>query len=212
MPDLSFVPVAASALKWAASPALALRIEITNRVADEAVHGVLLQCQVRIDAPDRRYSEGEEARLVELFGERSRWSRTLRSLLWTNASASVPAFTGKTELDLPLPCTFDTSLGATKYFAALERDAVPLALLFSGTVFFARADGAVQAAPVPWSTEARFELPLEVWQETLEHYYPNAAALQLRRDVFDRLRAFQIAKGLPTFDQAIETLLEGRAP
>src|SRR5687767_6695721 len=120
MPDLAFLAVGASPVKWAASPGLVVHLKIENRASDEAVFGILLQCQVRIEVRERLYSAPEEGRLLELFGDRSQWHRTLRSLLWANASASVPAFSKETSVDLSLPCTFDFALGAAKYFSALE--------------------------------------------------------------------------------------------
>ena len=47
----------------------------------------------------------------------------------------VPRFTGSTEIDLPVPLSYDLEIGATRYFAGLDGGEVPLLLLFSGTVF-----------------------------------------------------------------------------
>ena len=58
----------------------------------------------------------------------------------------VPGFTGSTELDLPVPLTYDMEIGATRYFAGLEDGEVPLLLLFSGTVFGTGRRPAVGAA------------------------------------------------------------------
>jgi hypothetical protein len=212
MPNLAFRTSGASVLKWAVSPSLALRVEVSNQPADEAVYGLLLHCQVRIDAPARPYSTAEEGRLTEIFGDPSRWGQTLQTLLWANVGLSVGAFTGQTEIELPLPCTFDVSSAAAKYLLALEGGEVPLSLLFSGTVFFARSDGALQASQIPWSSEASFVLPARVWRETVDHYFPNCASVRLRRDVFERLHLFRITKGLMSFDHAIEALLREQAP
>ena len=107
-----------------------------------------------------------------------------------------------------MPCTYDFNVAAAKYFHALRDGEVPLLLLFSGTVFYRGEGGALQIAPVPWSKEAAFRLPVRVWKEMMERHYPNSAVLRLRRDVFDRLHRFKVERGLPTFDQAMEALLE----
>ena len=62
-------------------------------------------------------------------------------MLWTHASAMVPAFAGTTEVDLPVPCTFDFNVAITKYFSGLTDGEIPLCLQFSGTVFYAQGDG-----------------------------------------------------------------------
>ena len=119
-----------------------------------------LRCQVQIEATRRRYGPEEQARLVDLFGEPDRWSRTLRTLLWAHASAVVPSFTGSTLVELPVPCTFDFNVAATKYFHSLEHGEVPLSLQFSGTIFYAAEDGGLQVAQIPWDKEANYRLPV----------------------------------------------------
>src|SRR5262249_35234907 len=149
------------------------------------VHTVVLRCQVRIEPARRRYGAAEQDKLLDLFGEPARWGQTVRSMLWTHTSVVVPSFTGSIVADLPLPCTYDFNVAAAKYFYALEAGEVPLTLLFSGTIFYEGADGGLQVAQVPWDREAAFRLPVQVWKDTMEHYYPNSAWLGLRRDVFE---------------------------
>ncbi len=42
----------------------------------------------------------------------------------------------------------------------------------------------------------------------MEHYYPNNAWLCLRKDVFDRLYEYKMHGGIPTWEQALEGLLD----
>jgi hypothetical protein len=207
VPDLSFRVTAAKAVPFAAAPLLALKLQVTNAVAVEAVHSVALRCQVQIDAKRRRYDGQDQARLFELFGEPERWGQTLRGLLWAHTNMNVPGFTGETVVDLPLPCSFDFNAAVTKYFHALEDGEVPLCLLFSGTVFYEANDGGLQVAQIPWEKEATYRLPVRVWKEMMEHYYPNSAWLCLRRDVFDGLYRYKIRHGLPTWEMVLESLL-----
>ena len=101
------------------------------------IHTIALRAQIQIEATRRRYSDVEKAKLLDLFGEPDRWSRTLRSMLWTHASVVIPSFTGSTIADLQIPCTFDFNVAATKYFHGVSEGDIPLNLLFSGTVFYA---------------------------------------------------------------------------
>ena len=113
-------------------------------------------------------------------------------------------------VDLPVPCTFDFNLAVTKYFHALEPagEGIPLCLLFSGTIFHEGQDGLLHVAQIPWEKEARYNLPAGVWKEMMDLYYPNSAWLCLRRDVFDRLARYKAGKMLPTWEQALERLLD----
>ena len=61
-------------------------------------------------------------------------------------------------VDLPVPCSFDFNVAATKYFYGLEGGEVPLAFLFSGTVFYRDADDFLQMEQIPWSKEAEYRL------------------------------------------------------
>ncbi len=207
MPDLSFSVESAEPVTYAASPMLSFRLRITNANSDETIQSVALRCQIQIETTQRRYSTGEQAQLYDLFGEPERWSRTLRSLLWTHASAMVPSFQGETVIELPVPCTFDFNIAATKYFAGLSEGVVPLDLMFSGSVFFESPDHGLQVSQISWNKEARFRLPIVVWQEMMEHYYPNTAWLCVRRDVFERLARYKSEHGMPTWEQALESIL-----
>ncbi len=207
MPDLNFQIEGVEAVTYAASPLLSFKLRIANADTVEAIHTVALRCQIQIEATRRRYNEREQERLLDLYGEPERWGQTLRTTLWTHASVVVTPFTGSTLVELPVPCTFDFNIAATKYFAGLEDGEVPLLLLFSGTVFYEADDGALQVSQISWEKEAKYRLPVRVWQEMMDHYYPNSAWLSLRRDVFDRLARYKMRRGLPTWEQALESLL-----
>lgn len=207
MPDLKFQIEGAEAVTYAASPLLSFKLRITNADAEEPIHTVALRCQVQIEATRRHYNEREQEQLLDLYGEPERWGQTLRTTLWTHASMVVTGFQGETLVELPVPCTFDFNVAATKYFAGLEEGDVPLLMLFSGTVFYEATDGALQVSQISWEKEAKYKLPVRVWQAMMNHYYPNSAWLSLRRDVFDRLAQYKMRRGLPTWEQALERLL-----
>ena len=124
-----------------------------------------------------------------------------------NTSVAVPRFTGELLVDVELPCTFDFNVAATKYFHALDAGDIPVAVMFSGTLFYEAADGALQISQVPWDREASYRLPVSVWKEMMEMHHPKSAWLCLRRDAFEQLYNYTFRHGLPTWEQAIAKAL-----
>jgi hypothetical protein len=207
MPELSFQVECAEVVPHAASPLVAFRLRLTNSNPDETIHTVALRCQIQIEVTRRKYTLEDQVRLRDLFDEPSRWGQTLKNLLWTHANIVVPSFLGTTLTDLPVPCTFDFNVAATKYFDGLAEGEVPLCLQFSGTVFYAGAEGRLQVAPISWDKEARFKLPVKVWRDMMESYYPNSAWLCLHKDAFDRLYEYKVRHGIPSWEEALERIL-----
>jgi len=208
MPDLSFKVEGAEVAKFSASPQLAFKLRITNADPAETVHSVALRCQIQIEVTRRRYAAEEQENLRDLFGEPDRWSQTLRNLLWTHVNVNVPPFKGETVVELPVPCTFDFNVGATKYFHGLGDGEVHLCLMFSGTIFYAAEGEPLQVSPISWEKDARFKLPVKVWREMMDSYYPNSAWLCLRRDLFERLYEYKVRHGILTWEQALENMLQ----
>jgi hypothetical protein len=207
MPELSFQIEGAEAVPYAATPLLTLKLRITNLPSTEEIHSLMLRCQVQIEPAKRRYLLPEQEKLLDLFGQPERWSRTVRPMLWMNTSVAVPTFTGDILVDLQLPCTFDFNVAATKYFHALEGGDIPLCVMFSGTIFYRGADNALQVSQVPWDREANFRLPVSVWKQMMDMHFPNTAWLCLHRDAFEQLYQYKMRHGLPTWEQAIERAL-----
>jgi hypothetical protein len=207
MPDLAISVEKVEVVPFAAAPTLAFKLRVANGDPSETIHTVVLRCQIQIEVTRRRYTTLDQERLRDLFGEPERWGQTLRNLLWANTSAVIPQFTGITGVDLQVPCTFDFSVATTKYFNGLGDGEIPVCLMFSGTVFYADAAGALRVAPISWGKETKFRLPLNVWKEMMDAYYPNSAWLCLRRDVFDLLYQYKVRHGIPTWEQAIERIL-----
>jgi Family of unknown function (DUF6084) len=205
LPQLGFAVEGATAVRYAAAPTLALELRVTS---DLPVRSLSLNVQIRIVPTRRSYDAADERGLVELFGTPDRWGDTLRGFLWTNATAVVPPFEGSTLVELPIACTYDLEVAAAKYFHALRDGDVPLELLFSGTVFYLGDGGRLRTAQVPWECEAQYRLPVAVWKEAIALRFPNSAWLRLQQDVFDRLAAYKAAGAHPTWEAAIEELLD----
>ncbi len=211
MPDLNFEVEGAAPIPFAETPQLNFQLRITDAAGAEAlpIPAVALRCQIRIEPTRRRYGPTEQEHLLDLFGEPTRWGQTLRSMLWTHTSLIVPPFTGRTLVDLPVPCSYDFNIAANKYFYALEDGVVQLSLLFSGTIFHtADPDGTLQVSPISWEKRGRVPAPgagLEGDDGTL---LSQLRWLCLRQDVFDQIYLYKSRLGLPTWEQAMERLLD----
>jgi hypothetical protein len=206
MPNLNFTIEGAEPLRFAASP----HIGFTLRVSDAPgmnIYNVILQCQAHLDVTRRHYAANEQQRLSDLFGPPSQWNETLRPMFWTNTNLIIPGFNGSTVVSLNVPCTFDFNVAVTKYFEGLDEGHIPVTFYFSGTVFFAGENGELQVEKISWEKEASYDMPVQVWRDMMNAYYPNTAWLCLRRDAFDKLYAYKVRHGIPTFEQALETVV-----
>ena len=206
MIDLTFTVIGARADRYAAAPQLVLRVRVTDG-SGAKIAAIALRVQVMLEVARRRYDVSEGELLAELFGPPARYGDTLKPMLWTHASHMVLEFSGQTEFDLAIPCSYDFEVAAHKYLAALAAGSIPINLLFSGMVFVEGDHGATPEF-VPWNCEARYALPHEVWQQTMDAFFPNSAWLRINRDLFNELRRVKIASGLPTWDAALERLCE----
>jgi len=103
-------------------------------------------------------------------------------------------------------CTYDFDVSATKYLHALRKGDIPVVLLFSGTVFTRGATGfAVQQ--LSWSLEASYRLPVRIWRELMDHYFPGGGWIRLDTETIDALLRYRSAKGLTSWEQAFAQLL-----
>lgn len=210
MATLAFGCTQATAARYAATPTLTLRLTIAETTGAR-VHAVALRCQIRIEPHLRAYSTPEARRLHDLFGDTSRWAETVKPIQLAMVSTMVPAFTGQTEADLQVPCTYDLEVASARYLAGLDDGTIPLLLLFSGSVFVARGEGqrdGFSVEPIPWSSEATFKMPVSVWRETVDLHFPGSAWLRCSRETLDALSAFKSQRALPTWDATLAALLK----
>jgi hypothetical protein len=205
MAELSFDCIGARADRYAVVPSFTLTLRISETTG-QPIDAIVLRCQIRIEPVRRRYTDAEAERLNDLFGETQRWSDTLKPLQFTLLTAMVPSFTGSTELDLPVPFSYDLEIASTRYFSALDSGEIPLLMLFSGTIF-ARVDGRLQVQQVPWSKEASFRLPVSVWRDSVNAHFPNSAWIRMSRETLDELIRFKNRKALFTWDATLTALL-----
>jgi hypothetical protein len=206
VPELRFAVRGAEAAHYVAVPTLEFAVAI-EALGAAPVRSILLAAQVQIAARERGYDDGEQGRLLELFSEPGRWGTTLRTLPWIRTTLVVPPFTGRTVVPLPIVCSYDLEVSASRYFAALHDGEVPLEFLFSGSVFYAGTGGALQTARIPWHHEVRYGLPVDVWRQALDAHFPGSAWLRLGKDSFERLCAYKARHAFNSWDAAIASLL-----
>ena len=205
MTDLRFSVVDVAAETYAVVPTLLVRVRI-EELSGEDIHALALRAQVRIEPQRRRYDDAEERGLLDLFGARQRWNETMKPFLWMHTTAMVQGFSGHTEVEFALPCTYDFEVAAAKYLQALRDGDIPLVLLFSGTVF-ARAGSGLAVTQVPWDKEANYRMPVQVWRSMMDRHFPGSQWLRLSRDTVDALAAYKGARGFTTLEETVTSLL-----
>jgi Family of unknown function (DUF6084) len=208
MPNLKFEIISCGVKQFAVVPTLVFDLQITNNVDNEEVYAAALKCQVMIEAVKRTYNESSKDRLHELFGEPFRWDETLRSFFWTIVNIPVPRFTGTTVVEVAIPCSEDQALAAGKYFYAVSEGTVPLAFLFSGTLFYKDPDDNLQVTLVPWEKEAFCKMPANLWQEMMDTHFPGSRWIRLRKDIYDRLVRHKSQSAFPTLETCLESILD----
>ena len=205
MAELTFGCTGVHAARYAATPTLTVALNITESTGVR-VHLIALRCQIRIEPHRRRYSADEARRLNDLFGDTERWAETVKPIQLATVTAMVPGFTSLTEVELPVPCSYDLEVASARYLQGLDDGTIPLLLLFSGTVFIARGE-TFSVELIPWSAEASYRMPVSAWQDVVNEHFPGSAWLRCSRETLDALSVFKAARALPTWDATLSALL-----
>ncbi len=205
MTDLAFSVTDIIVEPYAAAPQLTVKLRIEEST-ESVIHAIALRCQIQIEPQRRGYQPEETLGMTDQFGSRDRWSMTLKPFQWMQTSTMVQGFSGSAEVDVALPVTYDFEVTASKYLHSLREGSVPIAVLFSGTVFTRGLNG-FGVEQVPWDREARFAMPVKVWRDLVELYFPNSGWLRLDRDTLGALANFKSAGGFVSWDEAVWSLL-----
>jgi Family of unknown function (DUF6084) len=206
-PNPDFAVLGVRAVRHAAAPMLSLDLQVSEP-SGRQVYMIALSIQLMLEPARRTYDDETREKLFELFGEPERWSVTTRSLVWSQLDVVVPAFTGTTTVSVPIACHYDLELAAAKYLHSLPDGEAPLALHFNGMVYYRADDGGLQMVLVPWSKSIEFRMPVAVWRETIEHYYPNTGWVALRLQTLEALQRAKRARGAATLDDCVAQMLE----
>ncbi len=205
-PEPEFAVLGVRAVPYAAAPMLSLDLQVTENTGRE-VYMIALGIQLMLEPARRGYDDATRAKLYELFGAPERWGTTTRSLVWARLDAVIPAFTATTTVAVTVPVSFDLELAAAKYLYALPDGMAPMALHFNGTVYYPDDHGSLQMVLVPWSCSADYRMPIALWRETVEHYYPNTGWVALQTPTLHALERRRVTRGLPTYDACLRELL-----
>ena len=166
MTDLTFTILDVTAEPYSVTPRLTARIGIAAG-DDEPIQAIALRCQVRIEPLRRPYSDEEAEGLIDLFGPRQRWVEHAAHVpVAAQHRDGARASPASPRSRLPLECTYDFEVAASKYLHALRDGAVPLLFLFSGTVFV-QGERGFSVRQVPWECEAQHEMPVSVWRDLI---------------------------------------------
>jgi hypothetical protein len=209
IPDPEFAVLGARPVRHAAAPMMALDLQVSEP-GGHRIYMIALTIQLMIEPARRQYDESTRERLIELFGAPERWAVTTRALVWSQLDVLVPGFTGTTTVPVPIACQFDLELAAAKYLYSLPDGEAPLALHFNGTIYYVGPGGALQMVLVPWNKSIDFRMPVSVWRETIEHYYPNTAWIAVRAQTLEALQREKLGRGLATLDATLDQLLADR--
>jgi hypothetical protein len=205
-PEPEFEVLGVRPLRYAAAPMLMLDLQISEPSGRE-VYMIGLTIQLMIEPARRTYDDVTRERLAGLFGAPERWAVTTHSLVWARLDVVVPAFIGSTTVAVPIACNYDLEVAAAKYLHSLPDGEVPLALHFNGMVYYPNEQGGLQMVLVPWSRTVDYRMPVDIWRETIEHYYPNTGWVALGAETLRALERRRVGRGQPTYDACIRQLL-----
>lgn len=206
MGEFAFDCIGGRAEPYAAAPTLSFRLRVTE-TSGIAVRSIALRCQIRVRPQRREYQAAEQEQLRELFGGPAWQRRTAGLFQLATVATMVPGFRGGKEVDLPVPFGYDLEVAAGQYFRAFGDGEIPLLLLFSGTVFADDGDGGLAIEQLPWGRETSYQLPVQVWRDLVEMYFPSSGWLLLSRGTVDALGRFKSRRALPTWDDTLSALL-----
>ena len=205
-PGLRLEITGVEAIPHAAVPTLGFSLAIDDDSGRE-VFMAGLRVQIQIEPAKRAYDPESRAKLTELFGDPHRWTTTAQRMPWTSETVLVPSFTGSAKATIEVLCNYDVELAAAKYFHSVADGEIPLAFHFNGSVYYSGEESRLQVLQVPWDTTADFSMPLSVWKEMIDSYYPYRGWVPVHRDTLDALQRLKARRGAPTLDAAITELL-----
>jgi hypothetical protein len=201
--DLRFSIEEATAKRYAAMPTIAFRLRIAT---GEPLEALVLRAQLRIEPQWREYGDAEQALLNDLFGTPERWNTTLRSFSWADVSVTVPGFADSTAIDVPVTCTYDFDVTATRFLHALGGGDIPLRFLFSGAIFRACGSG-FSTERISWSSECAYRMPAALWRDALQACYGDDALMRVKSETLERLHRYRALSGAASWDEVLERLL-----
>lgn len=203
MTDLQFTILEAVPAQRSALPAIVFRMRVAT--SGDPIEALVLRADVRLEPQWREYDAAQQRLLEDLFGTPDRWGQTLRALTWAEVPVMVKAFSKETTFELRVPCTYDFEASVTRYFSAVDDGAIPVRMLFSGSIFRRSPEG-FSGEMVPWSCECAYRMPAQLWQDAMRACYGDAVLLRIDRSTFDELRRVRASLGATSWDSTLRQL------
>jgi hypothetical protein len=207
-PHPSFSVSAARSSRLAAAPTLVFDLDVAEPSGRE-IFTIALAVQIAIEPAQRRYDPETRERLVELLGDPRRVGAPTRTIPWTRVDVLVRPFAGSTSVAVPVACNYDLEIAATNYFRSVADGEVPLVFHFNGSVYYEGEDGRMQIVQISWEESSEFRMPVSAWRDAVSAHYPNRGWIPAGEQTIERLRRFKVERGLPSYEAALERLLDG---
>ena len=207
MGEIDFKVLDVKAQPYAAAPTLAFRMRI-EEPSGAVIHSISLHCQIRIEPQRRRYSRDEEERSAGIVRRDARNGATRSSRFCGRTSIRWCAVSRAAYRESICRCRAPTTSKSPppSIFIRWATATFPLLFLFSGTVF-AKWPTGLSVSQLAWHKDATYRMPVRVWRELMDLYFPNGGWLRLHRETLDELLKFKARYALATWDQVIEVLL-----
>ena len=164
-------------LQHSAVPTLRFGLRVES---DEEVRSLALNVQVRIAATQRTYSDAEEEALRELFGAPSSGAAVFRACIgrtWRSSSRVQRQHARRSLVDVHVrPRGHGGEVphraGATARCRSSSSSQGP-----------SSTGNRSRCAPSPGMREAGYRLPVSVWREMMDRFFPSSAWLRLDSDL-----------------------------
>ncbi len=206
-PAPSFEVRGARVRRHALAPTLIFDLEVDDP-SDLQVFTISLAVQIAIEPAQRRYDEEARERLTELLGEPGRIGAPTRTMPWAQVDVLVQSFKGITTVEVPVLCNYDLEVAATNYFHSIADGEVPLVFHFNGGIYYQGEDDRLQIVQLSWEQSTNYRMPIEVWQEMIATHYPYRGWVAAGAETIERLRRYKLEQGLPSYEAALERLLD----
>lgn len=206
-PHPSFSVRAVRAMLLAAAPTVVFDLDVSEP-SGRQIFTIALSVQIAIEPAQRHYDPETRERLTELLGDPRKIGAPTRTVPWTRVDVLVQPFRRTTAIVVPVACGYDLEIAASNYFHSVIDGAVPLVFHFNGSVYYEDPGGRMQIVQVSWEESAAFLMPASAWHDAVSAHYPNRGWVPAGEVTIERLRRFKVERGLPSYEAALERLLD----
>ena len=146
------------------------------------IYTIALRCQINVDPARRRYDADPASDCPSCSESPSGGARRPRASCGRASTCSSRASKARPTSTSRCPAATTSRSRPPDISRGLSDGAVPLSFHLSGSVFYKTSSGELRITQVPWDIDVRYELPLAVWTDMMEHHYPEEWLGALRRE------------------------------